>query len=72
MHGAGECSRQGIWFANRFARNLHYLVSSNLHFISDLIEGKVRVWRLEGGQGQVSVSDVLVNQSGQGGEKTQD
>ena len=27
------------------------------------------MWRLEGGQGQVSVSDVLVNQSGQGGEK---
>ena len=40
-------------------------LSSNLHFIpEDLIEGKVRVWRLEGGQGQVSVTDVLVNQSG--------
>ena len=63
MHG--WCSRQGICFANRFAGNLHYPVSSNLHFIrEDLIEGKVRVWRLEGGQGQVSVTDVLVNQSG--------
>ena len=26
------------------------------------------MWRLEGGQGQVSLNDVLVNQSGQAGE----